>query len=307
MQVGDRFNPYKLFVGSFIPNAIMRNKRLSSGAKICYARLAQYAGENGIAYPSHATLAKEIGVSKRSVINYIHELRDQGFIRVLTRFNEEKKEYESNIYEFLWHESLDDSLREPPGANPAQPLCNSCTTPDANFAHKENQYKENQLREKHTCENHAVSINEGDDQLIDHLRKPSKRKRENKDPTSNPDRVAEKVLSRSRYNIESRARKQPSNSNTIVSLFAEKFKEYFGGTAPVELQKDRSLIKKMIDHYGYEYVETMLVWMFKNWAQFRREKKITGVPTLGIFWGFRNYFQEQVMSEVEKTDDDSEW
>jgi hypothetical protein len=104
MKPGDPFNPYKVFVGVFIPNAIVKYSELSPGAKLCYGRLSQYAGENGAAYPSHETLAAELGVSSRQVRRYIDELTAANFLKVL-------HSQTSNHYLFLWHTVLDESLR----------------------------------------------------------------------------------------------------------------------------------------------------------------------------------------------------
>lgn len=111
------------------------------------------------------------------------------------------------------------------------------------------------------------------------------------------------VTCRSKPQIGARQKQQPKNSNTMIAHFNELFKEFFGGTPPVDLQKDRALLKKMIKHYDYEYTQSMLEWMFRNWAAFRREKKITGVPTVGLFWGFRAYFQEKVPYQEDEHED----
>jgi hypothetical protein len=55
-------NPYKLFVGSFIPNWLLKREEISQGAKLCYARLCQYAGEDGECYPSQKKLAEALGI-----------------------------------------------------------------------------------------------------------------------------------------------------------------------------------------------------------------------------------------------------
>ncbi len=98
----------------------------------------------------------------------------------------------------------------------------------------------------------------------------------------------------------------PKNSNTIIAHFNELFNEFFGGTPPIIVGKDNALIKKMITHYGFDYVDTMMFWMFKNWGKFVREKKITGIPSIGILWGYKLYFQEKV-SKIMESSDDSEW
>ena len=73
-------NPYKMFSSSMIPNWLLERKEISAGAKLCYARLAQYAGKNGECFPLQKTLAQELGVSPRTVRDYISELVVQGLI-----------------------------------------------------------------------------------------------------------------------------------------------------------------------------------------------------------------------------------
>ena len=104
-------------------------------------------------------------------------------------------------------------------------------------------------------------------------------------------------------------RKIPQNANTIVAYFGEKFKETLGGIAPLELGKDRKLMKQMIEHYGYDTVKVYIDWMFRNWAQFRRDCKLNGVPTIGLLYGFRSYLQEQNMyiNEIETEEGGSVW
>lgn len=113
-----------------------------------------------------------------------------------------------------------------------------------------------------------------------------------------------------RRNAKSKVpRKAPQNANTIVAYFGEKFKETLGGIAPLELGKDRKLMKQMIEHYGYDTVKVYIDWMFRNWAQFRRDCKLNGVPTIGMLYGFRSYLQEQNMytEEIKTEEGDSVW
>ena len=52
LQVGEVFNPFQLFIGAMIPSAVLRNPDLSPSAKLVFARLAQFAGRQGKAWPS---------------------------------------------------------------------------------------------------------------------------------------------------------------------------------------------------------------------------------------------------------------
>ena len=69
---------------SILPNRIARMD-ISMGAKVCYARLNQYAGKRGRAFPKVVTLAAEIGASERQTRRYIVELKERGLIRVRRR------------------------------------------------------------------------------------------------------------------------------------------------------------------------------------------------------------------------------
>ena len=100
---GEIFNPYKIFVGSFIPNALMRYKGLSSTAKLVWARLAQYAGEKGECYPSVEKLAEEVGIHKRQCVSVLAELEKNKFIKIVRPEGKDKMFHKTNRYFFLWH------------------------------------------------------------------------------------------------------------------------------------------------------------------------------------------------------------
>jgi len=95
---GKYINPYRLFVGSVIPNWLLQRKEISPGAKLCYARLCQYSGKNGLCYPKQVTLAKELGCSRSQVIRYLKELVKQGLIEKV-RVGLQR----ANRYKFLRH------------------------------------------------------------------------------------------------------------------------------------------------------------------------------------------------------------
>lgn len=92
-------NPYRLFVGAFIPNWLMRCQDITHGAKMAYARLCQYADkETGEAWPSQDVWADEIGVSVRQLRRYVEELEGYKLIQTVRRGLSE-----SNVYRFLEH------------------------------------------------------------------------------------------------------------------------------------------------------------------------------------------------------------
>lgn len=71
-----RLNPWKIFTGAYIPNWLAMRPEVSAGAKLCYARLMQYAGKKGSCFPKQSTLAQEVGMSRRNIIRSIKELID---------------------------------------------------------------------------------------------------------------------------------------------------------------------------------------------------------------------------------------
>lgn len=93
-------NPWRRYVGSFVPNWLLCRHEVSAQAKLLYARLAQYAGQKGVAYPRQDTLARELGsLSERTVRRYVAELREHGLIHVEDRRNKNFP----NKYKFLDH------------------------------------------------------------------------------------------------------------------------------------------------------------------------------------------------------------
>ena len=86
LQPGRPFNPFRFFTGIFIPEALVRCRLISPGAKLAYGRLARYAGQNGRCFPAVETLAHEIGVGGRQAQKYLAELEKVKLIRRRARF-----------------------------------------------------------------------------------------------------------------------------------------------------------------------------------------------------------------------------
>src|SRR5450755_3329406 len=80
-QLGESFNPYGLFTGIFMPEAICKYRGLSPGAKVIYGRLCRYAGKDGSVYPAVNTLADETGMGETQTRTYLKELENGLFIR----------------------------------------------------------------------------------------------------------------------------------------------------------------------------------------------------------------------------------
>ena len=68
-----------------VPNFILENDKLSTGAKLTYAMMLRYAWEKDQCFPGQKTLAQNAGMGQRSVVRYIQELEDKGFISIKRR------------------------------------------------------------------------------------------------------------------------------------------------------------------------------------------------------------------------------
>ena len=65
---------YEGLSGGYLFNWVMRQKGLTMGEKVCYARMWQYYYLTGQCYPHQETLAKEIGRSASTTREYLKGL-----------------------------------------------------------------------------------------------------------------------------------------------------------------------------------------------------------------------------------------
>lgn len=79
------FDPVSAGGFTQVPNFILKNKELTLGAKVSYATLLSYAWHNNLVFPGQDTMAKETGMGKRSIVRYIKELQDVGYLDVQRR------------------------------------------------------------------------------------------------------------------------------------------------------------------------------------------------------------------------------
>jgi hypothetical protein len=152
-SAGEFYNPWRLFIGCIIPNAISRSTELSSTAKLVFGKLCQYAGQNGQAYPSYKTLAGDVGVERRQAIRAVKELVDYGLIKPVGRRKGDGG-FTSNIYAFLWHQTFsDDGLTDPGDKNDTRGGVTNVTTPQCHKRHhlvSDMSPKENHTRESYS-------------------------------------------------------------------------------------------------------------------------------------------------------------
>src|SRR6266496_2486038 len=65
-----------------IPNYILRDSKLSFGARLVYAVLLSYAWQEDSCFPGQERIAEDLGTSDRSVRTYLSELKEWGLHRL---------------------------------------------------------------------------------------------------------------------------------------------------------------------------------------------------------------------------------
>jgi len=135
-----QINPYRMFVGSFIPNWLMLQKEITPGMKLVYARLCQFAGENGECYPSVTTISRETGIGESQVKDNLKKLKDLKLIES-TRRGLGK----TNVYIFLEHKWMQLS-REPESRLSVGAESRPSVQPESRL--QRGSVKEDQLRDK---------------------------------------------------------------------------------------------------------------------------------------------------------------
>ena len=86
---------------AMVPRWIIRNEELTAGAVRIYACLADMAGRDRPAWPSHRTLAHNCNMSVSSVRRHIQELINAGAIQVRQRYKKDGAGQISNLYTIL--------------------------------------------------------------------------------------------------------------------------------------------------------------------------------------------------------------
>ena len=63
-----------------IPNFVLKDKRLSFGARLTYTMLLSYAWQEGSCFPGQEKIAQDLGVSRQRISEFLQELRRAHYI-----------------------------------------------------------------------------------------------------------------------------------------------------------------------------------------------------------------------------------
>jgi hypothetical protein len=95
-------DPYKAFYGATVPNWLMERPEVSTGAKLCYARLCQFYGTDRKCERTQKEIAEKLATGERQTRRYLDELTKHGLIE------EDKIGYGGcHRYRFLDHPWVD--------------------------------------------------------------------------------------------------------------------------------------------------------------------------------------------------------
>ena len=75
-------DPIALHGFTQLPNFILRNPKISIGAKTVYSLLLSYAWHNDLCFPGQDRLAKDMGMGIASVNRFIKELEECSLIEI---------------------------------------------------------------------------------------------------------------------------------------------------------------------------------------------------------------------------------
>jgi DNA-binding MarR family transcriptional regulator len=68
-----------------VPNLVLKNAKLSAGAKLVYSLLLSYAWHNDSAFPGQDRLAKDCGKTQSWVSKRMRDLESTGFLEIKRR------------------------------------------------------------------------------------------------------------------------------------------------------------------------------------------------------------------------------
>ena len=117
--------------------AAMEAKVGNPARKLVLIKLADNANDDGFCYPSYQNIADHCELGKRSVIDHIKKLQDDGFLTKTARKTQLGNT--SNGYQLIKKDGDNSTapsanIAPPPSANFAPPSANSAPPPSANFA-----------------------------------------------------------------------------------------------------------------------------------------------------------------------------
>lgn len=90
-----------------LPYLVLRDTRLSLGARLSYAVLLMYAWQQGATFAGQMKMAADVGVSERQLRDYLQELQARGYVRIRRQgLNRPNMYYILDVKTKLRHQNL---------------------------------------------------------------------------------------------------------------------------------------------------------------------------------------------------------
>ena len=80
-----------------VPNFLLKSKKLNPGDKLTFAMLLSYAWQHDFCFPGQVRLAKDMGVSERTVRAHLKALEAEGLLTIKQRGQGKTNIYELNL------------------------------------------------------------------------------------------------------------------------------------------------------------------------------------------------------------------
>src|SRR5437870_13613143 len=80
-----------------VPNFLLKSKKLTAGDKMTFAMLLSYAWQNDFCFPGQLRLAKDMGLTERSVRTHLKALEAHGLLTIKQRGQGKTNIYELNL------------------------------------------------------------------------------------------------------------------------------------------------------------------------------------------------------------------
>lgn len=80
----------------FIAKKVMKDRDLNVLSKAVYAYICSYSGKGKDAFPSQNLICADLGIGKDTLIKYVRELKDRGYVTVIQ--HKEKGKFAQNLY-----------------------------------------------------------------------------------------------------------------------------------------------------------------------------------------------------------------
>lgn len=285
------------------------------------------AGEIFIHYTVEK-IAEDINSSVRTVQRYLNSLEDIGLIdrekqgmgrpnNIYVKHPENKDlsemmaEMEENYARYLEEQGIeieeDDIHRsDTGGSSEVPPMADQTCHPrhtnytDINETDKNETELESATQPSKKKEEKSVLATRGKKK-----EKPKSKLANKSDFVSSQQNKAKKTLDEVVGDVKSINRKK--TPSMLFSHYVALFKQNFDRKAPVTTAKDKTLLKKLMNHYDYDTVMKMIDWMFEYWEHFKETKNIDGAPTVGLFYGFESYIRDEVEKVRKQSSSSTVW